>query len=193
MQGDFDHEFHYGGRPVLPLASADPDGAVAYVGTLSKVLAPALRIGYVVAPTDVIDRIAAYRSHIDTQGDQVLEYAVAELLEDGAIQRHIRRMRREYRARRDVLVAALREHLDDYLTFTVPAGGIALWVKGRGELDVDAWARAPRGHGAMIVTASAFALGGRSRPDVRLEFASLTARELQEGVRRLRAAVLRQG
>ena len=190
IEDDYDHEFHYDGRPVLPLASADPDGAVAYVGTLSKVLAPALRIGYVVAPTDVIDRIAAHRSHIDTQGDQVLEYAVAELLVDGAIQRHIRRMRREYRARRDVLVAALREHLDDYLTFTVPAGGIALWVKGRGALDVDAWARVARDHGVVIVAASAFALDGRPRPFARLGFASLNARELQEGVRRLRAAAV---
>src|SRR5207247_1591392 len=89
IEDDYDHEFHYDGRPVLPLASADPGGVVVYIGTLSKVLAPALRIGCVVAPTPLIERIAAHRSFVDAQGDQVLEYAIAELLEDGEIRRHI--------------------------------------------------------------------------------------------------------
>jgi len=152
------------------------------------VLAPGLRLGYIVAPVPLIERIAAHRSYVDTQGDQVLEYAIAELLEDGAIQRHVRRMRREYRARRDVLVAALRDELADDLTFTVPAGGIALWARARRALDVDAWARAARARGAIIVTRSAYTLDGRAEPCVRLGFASLNAKELQEGVRRLAAA-----
>jgi len=188
FEDDYDHEFHYDGRPVLPLASVDSAGVVVYIGTLSKVLAPGLRLGYIVAPVPLIERIAAHRSYVDTQGDQVLEYAIAELLEDGAIQRHVRRMRREYRARRDVLVAALRDELADDLTFTVPAGGIALWARARRALDVDAWARAARARGAVIVTGSAYTLDGRAEPCVRLGFASLNAKELQEGVRRLAAA-----
>jgi GntR family transcriptional regulator / MocR family aminotransferase len=191
FEDDYDHEFHYDGRPVLPLASVDSAGVVVYIGTLSKVLAPGLRLGYIVAPVPLIERIAAHRSYVDTQGDQVLEYAIAELLEEGAIQRHVRRMRREYRARRDVLVAALREELADDLTFTVPAGGIALWARARRALDVDAWARAARARGAVIVTGSAYTLDGRAEPCVRLGFASLNAKELQEGVRRLAAAARR--
>ncbi len=189
IEDDYDHEFHYDGRPVLPLASVDPAGVVAYVGTLSKVLAPALRIGYIVAPTIFVERIAAHRSYVDIQGDQVLEYAVAELLEEGAVQRHIRRMRREYGQRRDVLVAALREHLGDAVTFTIPAGGIALWMKARRGIDVDAWARAARDKGAVVVTASAYTLDGRPRPFMRLGFASLNGEELREGVRRMAAAL----
>ena len=87
------------------------------------------------------------------QGDQVLEYAVAELLEEGEIQRHIRRVRREYATRRDVLVKALREHLAERITFEVPAGGIALWVRAIG-VDVDVWARSAREKGAIVVTAA---------------------------------------
>lgn len=188
IEDDYDHEFHYDGRPVLPLASADPHGVVAYVGTLSKVLAPGLRIGYVVAPRTLIEQVAAHRSSVDTQGDHVLEYAVAELLEDGAIQRHIRRMRREYGARRDVLVAALHEQLDDHVTFDIPAGGIALWVRARRGLDVELWARSARARGAVIVTAAAFTLDERPQSFLRLGFASLNADELREGVRRLTAA-----
>jgi GntR family transcriptional regulator/MocR family aminotransferase len=191
VEDDYDYDFHYDGRPVLPLASVDPGGVVAYIGTLSKVLAPALRIGYVVAPTPLIERLAAHRSYIDTQGDQVLEYAIAELLEEGTIQRHIRRVRREYRERRDTLVGALRDQLGDQITFDVPAGGIALWVKARKGLDVDAWARAARDKGAVIVTAAAYTLDGRPQPFVRLGFASLNGKELQEGVRRMAAALPR--
>ena len=188
IEDDFDYEFHYDGRPVLPLASADRFGVVAYVGTFSKVLAPALRIGYVAAPTPLIERIAAHRSHLDTQGDQVLEYAVSQLLEEGEIQRHIRRVRREYRTRRDTLVRELNEHLGNSLTFEVPAGGIALWVKANDGLDVDRWASAAAKHGAMVVTARAFTFDGRPAPYMRLGFAALNSQELRDGVRRLAAA-----
>ena len=187
IEDDYDYEFRYDGRPVLPLASADRPGVVAYVGTFSKVLAPALRLGYVAAPVPLVERLAAQRSHLDTQGDHVLEYTVAELLEEGEIQRHIRRARREYRLRRDTLVTALRDALGSSLTFNVPAGGIALWVGSR-SLDVDAWAANARRAGAVVVTAAAFALDGRPRPYMRLGFASLEPGELHEGVRRLAGA-----
>lgn len=187
IEDDYDHEFHYDGRPVLPLASADRFGVVVYVGTFSKVLAPALRIGYVAAPVPLIERIAAHRSHFDTQGDQVLEYVVGELLEEGEIQRQIQRARREYRLRRDTLVEALGKHLGDRLSYDVPAGGIALWVHVNEALDVDEWALSAAQQGVVVVTGRTYAFDGQSQPFLRLGFASLNSRELQEGVRRLAA------
>jgi GntR family transcriptional regulator/MocR family aminotransferase len=174
IEDDYDHEFHYDGRPVLPLASADRFGVVVYVGTFSKVLAPALRIGYVAAPVPLIERIAAHRSHFDTQGDQVLEYVVGELLEEGEIQR-------------DTLVEALRKHLGDRLSFDVPAGGIALWVHANDGIDVDEWASTAMRQGVVVVTGRTYALDGYPHPFLRLGFASLNNGELQEGVRRLAA------
>ncbi len=188
IEDDYDHEFHYDGRPVLPLASIDRFGVVAYVGTFSKVLAPACRLGYVAAPVPVIERIAAHRSLLDIQGDQVLEYAIAELLEEGEIQRHIRRVRREYRLRRDTLVEALSGSLSGWMTFDVPAGGIALWVRVDERLDVDQWASAASERGAIVITGKSYALDRRPQPFTRLGFASLNTAELREGVRRLAAA-----
>ncbi len=188
IEEDYDHEFHYDGRPVLPLASADRWGVVAYVGTLSKVLAPGLRIGYVVAPRPLLTKVIAHRMYIDVQGDRVLEYALAELIEEGEVQRHIRRVRREYAARRDVLVDALRRTLGDAFSFTVPAGGIALWVKAADGIDIDVWARRAKARGAVMVTAASFALDRKPRPFARLGFASLDRSELVEGVRRIAAA-----
>jgi GntR family transcriptional regulator / MocR family aminotransferase len=188
IEEDYDHEFHYDGRPVLPLASGDRWGVVAYVGTFSKVLAPGLRIGYVVAPGPLLASVVAHRLHIDVQGDRVLEYALARMIEQGEVQRHIRRVRREYAARRDILAGALREHLGDALTFSLPAGGIALWVKPAEGIDIDAWAARARTGGAIVSPASVYAVDGKPRPFARLGFASLDRRELLEGVRRLAAA-----
>jgi GntR family transcriptional regulator/MocR family aminotransferase len=193
IEEDCDHEFHYDGRPVLPLASIDPHGVVAYVGTFSKVLAPGLRIGYVVAPRPLLARIAAHRLHTDVSGDRVLEYALATLIEEGAIQRHVRRVRREYMARRGVLVEALGRRLGDALTFDVPAGGLGLWVQAPVELDIETWAARARARGAVIATARAFACDGRPRQFARLGFGSLDREELVEGVRRLAAARPRRG
>src|SRR5258708_1715148 len=85
IEDDYDHEFHYDGRPVLPLASADHAGLVVYIGTLSKILAPGLRIGYIVAPPAVLRSGPAIRSLLDIQGDQATEAAVATLIEDGVV------------------------------------------------------------------------------------------------------------
>jgi GntR family transcriptional regulator/MocR family aminotransferase len=184
IEDDYDHEFHYEGRPVLPLASADAAGVVITVGTLSKIFAPGLRVGWVVAPPPVVGSLARLRSHLDGQGDLPLEAALAELMEDGVVQRHARRARRIYRARRDYLVAALGRRLSDQLAFQVPSGGMALWARVRG-VNADAWSEAALARGLSVRSARHFALDGRSRPYLRLGYASLNERELAEAVRRL--------
>ena len=145
VEDDYDHEFHYTGRPVLPLASVDAAGLVIYIGTWSKVLAPALRLGFIVAPPDLVERLVAYRSFLDLQGDPVLECALAELLDDGLIQRHVRKVKRIYQARRDAFVAALRGQLGTFLSFAVPSGGTAVWVRTRDARTTARWARRSRG------------------------------------------------
>lgn len=180
IEDDYDNELHHVGRPLLPLASADRAGVVIYVGTLSKILAPGLRIGFAVAPAQVITRLAAERRVVDRQGDRALEAAVAELLEDGEVQRHARRMRRLYSARRDALVLALRAELGDALAFDVPAGGVALWARLRRDLPFDAWVAACRARGVWFQTAAELCRPEvRPPPCVRLGFASLEEEALR--------------
>ncbi|HEX2569609.1 MAG TPA: PLP-dependent aminotransferase family protein [Polyangia bacterium] len=189
VEDDYDNEFHYDGRPVLPLASADPAGTVIYIGTLSKLLAPGLRLGFVVAPGPLIERLAALRLLADRQGDHAVEAAVAELIEDGELGRHARRAHRAYRARRDALAEALRHELGDVLEFQVPAGGMALWVRVDEAVDVDAWAEAGRTARVVFGPGRRFAFDGRARPFARLGFAALEESELREAVRRMKAAL----
>lgn len=188
IEDDYDHEFHYEGRPVLPLASADALGSVVYIGTLSKVLAPGLRLGYVVAPQPLLERAAAIRSFIDLSGDRVIEAAVAELLESGEVGRHIRRARRLYQTRRDVFTAALRARLGDTLQFTPPSGGMALWCRTRA-IDPAAWSRAAQARGVEFQIGRRFAFDARNIPYVRLGYAGLDERGLTEAATRMQTAL----
>lgn len=190
LEDDYDHEFRYDGHPVLPLAAADRHGLVCYLGTLSKVIAPALRLGFIAATPDVIARIAAYRRVVDLQGDHVLERAVAELFADGTLERHARRARRRYRDRRDALCAALQREMPE-LVVTPPHGGMALWLRAPG-IDVDAWVERAAEADVLFQPASRFTFDGRSRDYARLGFGACTERELAEAARRLAAALPRR-
>ncbi len=191
LEDDYDHEFHYDGRPVLPLASADPDGVVVYVGTLSKVLAPGLRLGFVVAPRPMIDRLARERFLIDRQGDLALELAIAELIEEDELGRHVRKMRRIYLGRRDALAGALRDQLGDRLRFAVPTGGIALWAEtgpGSGSgagIDADRWCKRAAERGVVFHAGSAFCLTPGKLAAARFGFGASTEAELRLAVKRL--------
>jgi GntR family transcriptional regulator/MocR family aminotransferase len=187
LEDDYDHEFHYDGRPLLPLASADPHGHVLYVGTLSKVFAPGLRAGYVVAPRDVAERIAVCRSYLDLCGDPALECAIAELFEEGEVQRHVRRVRRIYRERRDAMARALKRHLGDAVRFEIPNGGISLWCATSRGLDVDRWAARCNAAGVRFQTGRWFAFDRKPRPAFRVGFAALTEDQIERAVRRMAA------
>ncbi len=183
IEADYDYEFQFEGAPVLPMASTDPHGVVIYVGTLSKALAPGLRMGFVIAPPALRSALLAVRGQVDRQGDLGLEHAVAELLEDGEVLRHSLRARRVFHGRRDLLAQLLRTHLKHALSFEVPRGGLALWARVDDGIDVEAWARATLQRGARFFTGRQYAPNGRPIPFVRLGFGHLDEDELREAVK----------
>jgi GntR family transcriptional regulator / MocR family aminotransferase len=174
--------------PILPLASADHAGLVIYIGTLSKIIAPGLRVGYLVAPPAVVRNVSAIRSLLDIQGDLATEAAIATLIEDGELQRHVARTRRIYANRRDILASSLRKTFGDEIEFALPPGGMALWVHFRMSIDVDAWARRSLQHRVSWYPGRRYAFDGQSKPFARLSFASLSERELPEAVKRMATA-----
>ncbi len=183
LEDDYDHEFHFDGRPVAPLASADPHGSVIYIGSLSKTLAPGLRLGFLAAPEPVIATLTALRAAIDRQGDHVLELAVAALIADGEVRRHANKARRIYAARRDALAAALHRELRGAVAFELPAGGITLWARVADDVALERWQARALAAGVAFSTARDFALDRRARPFIRLAFARYTEAELATAVR----------
>jgi GntR family transcriptional regulator/MocR family aminotransferase len=128
---------------------------------------------------------------VDRHGDQILEQAVADLIEDGELQRHARKMRRAYEARRDALVTALRKELGGVLTFELPAGGITLWARVARDVPLEPWLERAHARGVAVTAARHFAVDGKPRPFIRLAYARYDERELADAVRRLRDALPR--
>lgn len=182
IEADYDYEFCYEGNPALPMVSSDPHGHVIYVGTLTKAVAPGLRMGFVLGPPALNASMVALRGQIDRQGDHVLEHAVAELLEDGELARHSAKARREFLMRRDHLASLLQRHLGEALDFESPRGGLALWARAHASIDVEAWANAARKSGARVFTGRQYSPSRRSLPYLRLGFGHLDRGELEQGV-----------
>jgi GntR family transcriptional regulator/MocR family aminotransferase len=185
VEDDYDQEFHYDGRPVLPLASSDPAGNVIYVGTFAKSLAPGLRLAFVVAPHAVLTRMTAERALVDRQGDAILECAVAELLDDGELQRHVRRMRRVYRARRDAFCESLERELGRVVSYQRPPGGLQLWAEVDAQVNLEQWQARARQRGVFFQIGSQFALDGSAVQCVRLGYSFLDEKEGALALRRL--------
>ncbi|HTY93113.1 MAG TPA: PLP-dependent aminotransferase family protein [Steroidobacteraceae bacterium] len=191
VEDDYDHEFHFAHQPMLPLASADPYGRVVYIGSMSKLLSPSLRLGYVAAPTAVIDRMAAEITMIDRQGDPAIEVAVAELIELGELHRHTRKVLQRYRERRALMAQLLGDAFDDRVTFTLPDGGLAVWLRFDAGVDLTQLAQLARAERVQFMPSAGFSVNARPVPGLRLGFASLNETELRRAVQRLDAAYRR--
>ncbi|WP_221394485.1 PLP-dependent aminotransferase family protein [Dyadobacter sp. NIV53] len=136
LEDDYDYDFHYHSSPVLPLASADASGMVVYIGSFCKALAPGLRSGYIVAPQNFIAELAKLRRIIDRQGDLMMEQALGELLNEGEIQRHLKKAQKIYQERRDLLCGLLKSEFKNYCTYTVPPGGLAVWTEWETDINL---------------------------------------------------------
>jgi len=129
IEDDYDYEFHYDTSPILPLASADRCGMVIYIGSFSKTISPGIRVGYIVAPQNLIPEIGKYRMIVDAQGDSVLEQVVAELLNEGEIRRHLKKALKIYHERRNHLCNLLDSELNGIVDFKIPDGGLSIWTR----------------------------------------------------------------
>jgi GntR family transcriptional regulator/MocR family aminotransferase len=184
IEDDYDNEYRFDGRPVLPLAArADKDLSIIYLGSLSKLLAPGIRIGYAVAPPKILREMVDRREVLDRQGDLPLENALATLIADGTIKRHARKARRIYHARRDHLARLLSNRFSDAAEFTLPAGGLAIWLRLNQGLSAETWAANAAKLGLSVLPGLHFELDTIRPPEAfRLGFANLNERELVRAV-----------
>jgi len=179
IEDDYDHEFHFESQPLLPLAAYAP-GEVIYVGSLSKLLLPTLRIGYVAAPLRTIDALAHLVSVTDGMGNTVTENSAAILIENGELRRHARKARQIYAGRRQSFAQALASALGDKVQFQPPAGGLAFWVRFIGDLEqIEARAAAA---GLRFASSRSFMTRSDAPRGLRIGFASLNEAEAESAI-----------
>src|SRR4029077_10861810 len=159
FEDDYDSEYRYSGRPIPALQGMDRSGSVIFAGSFSAVLFPALRLGYLVVPADLVDRFAAAAS-VSTHHPPLLEQAIlCDFITEGHFARHIRRMRELYAERLLVLLEAARKHLDGLLEIPDIVAGLrtVAWLK-RGITAMQASQLAAE-HDVEVVPLSRYAYG----------------------------------
>ena len=124
IEDDYDSEFRFSDRPLEPLQSLDRSGRVVYVGSFSKTLVPMLRLGFLVAPVSLQAALRNAKQLADWHGDLVTQGALARFIDDGLLARHVRKASREYAARQEQIVAALRRDFADWLELVPSAAGL---------------------------------------------------------------------
>ncbi len=182
IEDDYDYDFHYNSGPILPLASADKEGMVIYIGSLCKAIAPAIRVGYMVGPQNLIHEVSKLRRIIDRQGDPILEQAVAELFKEGDIKRHMKKALKTYYERRDVFCEILKEQLGSEIDFNIPDGGMAIWGKFDKNIKLPEVAAKALKKGLFISNGTIYNPENINLNATRMGFASLQPDEIEKAI-----------
>lgn len=178
IEDDYDHEFHYSGRPHLPLAGEDDSGLVVYVSTFSKLVYPSARLGFCVVGPELLGPLCRLKRCTTRQNDLLLQEAMAAWMEEGGLERHLRRMRKIYGERREIMCEILGSA---GMKFVKPNGGMSLWVELG--VDSDEVVRQAAALGLPLRPGSAYSLDSdRVVRNLRLGFASSTEEEMLEGL-----------
>ncbi|PNU05504.1 PLP-dependent aminotransferase family protein [Novosphingobium guangzhouense] len=186
IEDDYDHEFHFASQPLLPMAAYAP-GRVIYAGSLSKLLLPALRIGYIAAPVDVIEALAHNVSLVDGMGNTITEHAAAELIESGELSRHARKVRQIYARRRTAFAQALDATLGDRVRYEMPPGGLAFWLRFASDELLDRIENGAAGAGLRFASSRSFQTRAGAPRGLRIGFASLDEHEARSALKALRS------
>ncbi len=131
IEDDYDYDFQFEGSAMLPMASADANGMVIYLGKLGQSLFPSFQTGFVVAPENLISEANNYLKLLDEQGDLIQEQMLSELISEGEIYRLLKKNIVTYKKRRDCLCKHLKHYFDGIIIFDKPAGGLAIWLQFR--------------------------------------------------------------
>lgn len=189
VEDDYEAENLYRGTPMPALKSLDKTGRVIYVGSVSKSLSPALRLGYIVAPRALIGELRTIRHAMLRHPSAFLQHAYALFLSLGHHESHARRVNQALQERLALAAHALRCHLPEF-TFTLPQGGASIWVQAPGWIDAGELSLVARSHGVLIEAGNVFFANPPDPcPFFRLRLSSIPADKIAAGIQALAAAV----
>ena len=196
-------QLRYEGRHLPPLVRIDAEhhgsarrghpyrGGVIYLGSLSKTLAPGLRVGWIVAPGEVVARLVQMKQGMDLHTSTFSQMVVHEVARGGFLDRHVRRVREVYGARRDAMLAALERFFPPGVRWTRPQGGLFLWATLPEGCDTAELLKEALKEKVAFVPGAAFHPNGGGRNTMRLNFSYSRPEVIEEGIRRLGSVVAR--
>src|SRR5262249_54820527 len=193
FEDDYDAEFRFVGPPLPSLQGIDNAGRVIYAGTVSKILCPALRLGYVVAPEPLVDALVKIRSAMDQHSSPIDQATLARFITGGFFLSHIRRMRKIYSERRDFFIKQFNELLGDRFVLQVPEAGlnVVAWLKREEEFEMIR--RITVEIGVRPSPLSFFCVEAKLKPAFVFGFAAWTKTQLQESLVKLASALRDSG
>ena len=185
IEDDYDSEYRYGTQPIPALQGMDRSESVIYIGTFSKILFPALRIGYLVVPSSWIPIVRKAKWLCDRFCPTLEQYALTDWIKLGHFERHIRRMRQLYDSRRQALVAALQRHFGNRVTIIGENAGIHIMVKIQTALPDEAVIDRAAAAGVGLVSAREYYLKPTSQGEFIFGYAQLEETQIEQGIIRL--------
>jgi GntR family transcriptional regulator/MocR family aminotransferase len=195
IEDDYDSEFRFSGRPLDPLQTLDRTGRVIYVGSFSKVLLPALRVGFLIAPASLQPALLAARQLCGWHGDVATQAALARFIEQGLLARHIRKVSREYAGRHARITEAIERRFNQWLRVIPSAAGLHMSaeVADPARVDIAGVVRRARERGITIGSLSNFhidATAAHAKAGLILGYGGIPAARLDEGLKRLAASFM---
>ncbi len=178
-------ELIYEGEALPSIKSFDTAGLTLYLGSFSKILMPGLRIGWAAGPAEVLEKMAVVKQSNDLHTDGLVQRVVNRMVRSGELPGHIEKLRSEYRARRDAMLAALREHFPAEARWTHPRGGLFVWVELPEGVNCGDFMRAAVDRGVLFPPGAGFHRDGTGRNTMRLNFSNQPPDRIREGVKRL--------
>jgi len=178
------------GEPIPPIKAFDQDNSIFYLGSFSKMFAPAARLGWIVVPTQLLTKVTVLRESFDLETSTLMQRTVAKFLSRGLLGPHLEEMARVNRERCQCMLEALDDHLGDLAVWTKPQGGLFIWVTLPENLDTMDMFHDALEQKVIYIPGSAFAVEGGHANTMRLNFSNVKPAAIQEGIKRL-ALVIR--
>jgi GntR family transcriptional regulator/MocR family aminotransferase len=190
IEDDYDHEYHFDAQIMTPMASKDPQQLIIYLSTFSKIMYPGARIGFISAPTAVLEQLTKLRRTMSHKNESMTQRALALWMEEGGFSRHILRATKRYQVRRLFTDTLLQRHKKRFpqlgIEYSLASSGLSIWLKLH--LDCELLAKTALQHGILIQDESFFSdvKIDHSR-HLRLGFSRLSEKEQEQGINKLMA------
>lgn len=186
IEDDYDYDFQYDGSAMLPMATADTNGMVIYLGKIGQSLFPSFQSGFVVAPENLIAEAYNYLTLLDEQGDIIQEKMLSELIAEGEIYRLLKKNIVTYKKRRDVLCSCLKLYFKDAVQFEKSSGGLAIWLRFAKKISLVKLANAAEALGVFLPKTILYQ--DKNTCAIRFGFGHLNEDEMEDVISRLKQA-----